>query len=290
MILDLPSLSGKVSDLWALTKPRITFLVLLTTAAGLGISPLPLDRSLLIMTLAGTALLVGAANALNMYLERDVDALMERTMDRPLPAKRLSPQIALWMGIFFAICSTVLLFKQVNQLTALLGLTAFISYVLFYTPLKRRSLVALFIGAIPGAIPPLMGWTAATGSISGPGLVLFFILFLWQIPHFLAIALLYKEEYAKGGIRILPLEAGDEETKRWIVRYSIGLVAISLYPNLLGIAGPLYFTVASLTGLLFLWIALSGIKKRALRPWARTLFFASVVYLPVLLISLVIGK
>jgi protoheme IX farnesyltransferase len=283
MILGSAISTRTASDLIALIKPRITALVLATTAAGLWLAPGDLPPWLVFYTLFGTALLVGAANALNMYLERDVDALMRRTQNRPLPARRLAPAVALWFGIVLATIAVFILVWRVNLLTAILGLIAFVSYVLFYTPLKQRSHVALLVGAVPGALPPLMGWTAATGSIALPGLVLFFILFLWQIPHFLSLALFHKEEYEKAGIRILPLEKGERETRHWIVRYLVGLVAVSLYPVWLRMAGEIYFWTALLLGVGFFVFGCYGLKRGADRKWAISFFIFSIIYLPIVL-------
>ena len=288
MILSLPI--GKTSDFATLVKPRITTLVLVTTAAGLWMTPMTLSSTVIFFTLLGTCLLVGAANTLNMYLERDVDARMRRTSDRPLPARRMSPQSALYFGIGLAVAALIILLTTTNRLTFLLGIIAFVSYVLFYTPLKRKSPIALLVGAVPGALPPLMGWTAATGSIGPGGLVLFFILFLWQIPHFLAIALCHQEEYEKAGIRVLPLEKGDRTTRHWIVRYTAGLFAVSLYPLFLGMAGRSYLVPAFLLGGLFLFLGCLGLKQTTGLRWARNFFLASVIYLPLILISLVLSK
>ncbi len=276
------------TDLIALLKPRVTALVIATTAGGLWLAPGRLSGALAFYTLLGTVLLVGAANALNMYLERDTDALMARTRDRPLPAKRMSPEIALWVGIFLALVSLLVLVVRVNLLTGLLGLVAFVSYVLFYTPLKQKSHAALLIGAVPGAMPPLMGWTAATGTLQlpqdFPGLTLFAILFLWQIPHFLAIALFRKQDYEKAGIRIMPIEKGDEATKHMIVRYLAGLVAVSFYPVSFGMVGSGYYAVtAALLGVVFFVWGCLGFRKNAGPAWAKSFFLASIVYLPALL-------
>lgn len=283
MILGSSIYTTTASDLIVLIKPRITALVLATTAAGLWLAPVDLTPSLVLFTLLGTTLLVGAANSLNMYLERDIDALMRRTRNRPLPARRMAPEVALRFGIGLATVAVAILTFAVNPLTALLGVVAFVSYVLFYTPLKQKSHIALLVGAVPGAIPPLMGWTAATGSIALPGLVLFFILFLWQIPHFLALALFHKEEYEKAGIKILPLEKGERTTKHWIVRYLAGLVAVSLYPVWLRMAGGIYFGTALFLGVGFFVFGCYGLKKEAGRKWAISFFLFSVVYLPVVL-------
>ncbi|MBI3540961.1 MAG: protoheme IX farnesyltransferase [Deltaproteobacteria bacterium] len=283
MILSSRFAFHKVNDFIALVKPRITALVVFTTAAGLWLAPVSLNRRLVFFTLAGTVLLVGAANALNMYIERDIDALMRRTANRPLPTRRLQPVVALWFGIFLAILALAILAMETNSLTAFLGFVAFVSYVLLYTPLKQKSTLALWIGAVPGALPPLMGWTAAMDSINLPGLVLFAILFLWQIPHFLAIAIMHQKEYTQAGIKIVPTEQGLRPTVHYMIRYVAGLLAVSLYPVWLGITGPLYFWTAMILGLGFLVLGLMGLKKNISPTWARNFFLASIVYLPVLL-------
>lgn len=278
------------SDIIALLKPRVTALVIATTAGGLWLAPGTPSASLVVLTLLGTVLLVGAANALNMYLERDTDALMARTRNRPLPAKRMSPEIALWLGIVLAAAATAILAFCVNALTGLLGVVAFVSYVLFYTPLKQKSHAALLIGAVPGAMPPLMGWTAATGTLrfpeDFPGLVLFAILFLWQIPHFLAIALFRKEDYERAGIRIMPVERGDQATKHMMVRYLAGLVAVSFYPVSFGMAGRAYLAIAATLGIVFFVRGCLGFRRNAGAAWAKGFFLASIVYLPALLLGL----
>ena len=275
----------------SLVKPRISALVIMTTACGLWLARGFRPSGLACATLLGTVLLVGAANALNMYMERETDALMRRTCHRPLPSKRLSPTAALVFGISLAVAAVGVLFLRVNHLTALLGVIAFISYVLFYTPLKQKSTIALLVGAVPGAMPPLMGWTAATGSIAMPGLVLFSILFLWQIPHFLAIALMHQSEYEKAGIKIMPLEKGEVATKHAIVRYMAGLVAVSFYPIWLGLNGAFYFWTALILGMAFFGLGLLGLRPTSGIPWARSFFLASIIYLPILLFVLAItGK
>jgi len=293
MILGSSLRLGVASDFIELLKPRVTALVIATTLGGLWLAPGTPSRTLVIFTLLGTVLLVGAANALNMYLERDTDALMARTRNRPLPAKRMAPGIALWFGVILAVVSATLLTLTVNVLTGLLGVIAFISYVLFYTPLKQKSYVALLIGAVPGAMPPLMGWTAATGSLrvpgDFPGLVLFSILFLWQIPHFLAIALFRQKEYAKAGIKILPLEKGVDATKHMLVRYLAGLVAVSFYPVSFGMTGPAYLVIALVLGITFFGWGCYGLRKSAGVRWAWGFFIASIIYLPVLLAVLALS-
>lgn len=276
------------SDLLSLVKPRLTALVLATTWTGMVMAPGKPGLAVTGMTLLGTVLLVGAANALNMYLERDIDGLMKRTRNRPLPARRMAPGVALWFGIILGAAGLSILGLGANLLTALLGLAAFVSYVLFYTPLKQKSHIALLVGAVPGALPPLMGWTAVTGHIEAPGMVLFGILFFWQIPHFLALSLFLKEDYLKAGIRILPLEMGDAVTKQWMIRYSVGLVAVSLYPVALGMAGAVYCGVALGLGMTLFAAAILGLQKAAGSAWARKFFFGTILYLPVLLTVLAV--
>lgn len=291
MILGSSLQLQSTSDVIVLLKPRVTALVIATTAGGLWLAPGTPSFALCAFAMLGTVLLVGAANALNMYLERDTDALMLRTRNRPLPAKRMSPEIALWLGVFLAVVAILILSFTVNVLTGFLGVVAFVSYVLFYTPLKQKSHAALLIGAVPGAMPPLMGWTAATGTLrfpgDFPGLVLFAILFLWQIPHFLAIALFRKEDYEKAGIRIMPLEKGDQATKHMMVRYLAGLVAVSFYPVSFGMvegtAASVYgFTAAVLGIAFFVWGCL-GFRRNSGAAWAKSFFLASIVYLPLIL-------
>src|SRR5438552_3753678 len=193
-------MTAAASDLLALAKPRITALVVFTTASGLWLAPRGVPARTVVFTLVGTVLIVAAANVLNMYLERDSDALMKRTMNRPLPAGRMDPQLALRFGLALAAVSVPLLTFAVGPLPGLLASVALVSYVLLYTPLKRYTAAALLVGAVPGAIPPLIGWTAATERLDLPGVLLFAVMFLWQVPHFLAITLFRREEYARAGL------------------------------------------------------------------------------------------
>lgn len=279
-----------MTDVIALMKPRVTALVIATTIGGMWLAPRPLPMAALLFSLIGTILLVSAANALNMYIERDIDRLMERTRNRPLPAKRLAPEVALWLGLVLAVVASAILSFGVNPMTGFLGVVAFVSYVLFYTPLKQKSTAALLVGAVPGAMPPLMGWTSVTGSIDFPGLVLFMILFLWQVPHFLAIALSHKEDFAKAGIKILPLEKGEAATKHTIIRYLAGLYAVTLYPAWFGMAGPSYLWTALILGGVFFSWGCYGLRSNSGIRWARSFFLASVVYLPILLFTLVMAR
>jgi heme o synthase len=271
------------SDLIALTKPRIMAMSLLTAVAGLALAPASVSPGLAALALLGTALIVGAANTLNMYLERDVDCLMARTKTRPLPAGRLAPQVALYFGVAQALISVPLLTFGVNPLTGLLGVLALFAYVMLYTPLKRRTTAATVIGAFPGAAPALMGWTAATGAVDLAGLAVFGVLLIWQVPHFHAIAMFRRKDYHRAGLKILPVEVGDAATCRTIAAYTVIQVALSLALVPLGVAGAAYLATAVILGVAYLGYALVGLLPGAGTPrWARNLFFASIVYLPVL--------
>jgi protoheme IX farnesyltransferase len=276
-----PATTGR--DLLALVKPRITTLVVFTTASGLWLAPRPMTTAKIVLTLVGTVLIVAAANVLNMYLERDTDALMRRTMMRPLPAGRMDPQVALKFGIALAAVSVPLLTFAVGALPGLLASVALVSYVLLYTPLKRHSAVALLVGAIPGAIPPLIGWTAATGALDLGGVLLFAVMFLWQVPHFLAITLFRREEYARAGLVVQSNEPGGEsEARRNIVRYTVALVFVSLLFVPLGFGRSLYLATAVVAGGAFLAYGLLGLRRGADEKWARNEFVLSLAYLTVL--------
>jgi protoheme IX farnesyltransferase len=266
-----------------LTKPGVTRMVLATTACGAAIAPGEIrDYSKFGWAVLGTALIVAAANALNMYLEGDVDALMARTRGRPIPSGRLSPDIALWFGAGLAFVGLPILDFLVNPLTAFIGGFALLSYVLLYTPMKRVSALAVWVGAVPGAVPPLMGWTSMTGTVSAAGLSLFLLLFIWQIPHFHAIALFRTEEYRRAGLIVLPAVRGVDHTKRTIVVLLLVQLAVSALPALLGLGGKVYVLTASLLGAVYFAWGLAGLRQSAGRKWARSLFFASLPYLLVL--------
>jgi protoheme IX farnesyltransferase len=236
-------------------------------------------------------LIVAGANTLNMYLERDSDALMARTAGRPLPAGRMDPAVALRLGIGLSVLSVPLLTFAVGPLPGLLASIALVSYVLLYTPLKRRSATALLVGAIPGAIPPLIGWTAATGRLDLPGVLLFAVMFLWQVPHFLAITLFRKGEYARAGLVVQPNEPGGERAARAnIVRYTVALVGVSLLFVPIGVAGRLYLVTALVAGAAFLGYGLLGLRENAGTRWARNLFFLSLLYLTALFAVLMVDR
>lgn len=275
-------LMATIRDYVALMKPRITLMVIITAAGGMWLAPNALPVSVVAIMLLTTAAVVGAANTLNMYLERDTDGLMQRTMSRPLPDQRLEPRSALIFGISLGLVSVPILWLGVNPLTGLLGAIALVSYVAVYTPLKQITPAALLVGAIPGALPPLMGWTAATGELGGPGLVLFGILFLWQIPHFIAISLFRKGDYEAAGLKVLPSVRGDRVARYHCVVYTLALLPVSLMLYPLGVAGPVYTVVAMGLGLLFAGVALQGLRASADERWAKRLFFTSLIYLTVL--------
>jgi protoheme IX farnesyltransferase len=277
---------GWLADLVRLGKPRITGLVILTFAGGLWLAPGTIDHWRVIMTVVGTALLVAASNAFNMVLERDVDRLMERTRDRPLPRGVVSPESALLFATALGCAAVPLLFLGGNLLTGLLGILALASYVGIYTPLKRYSASALFVGAVPGAMPPLMGWTAVTGRLDTQALMLFAILYLWQIPHFLAIAIYRAADYARAGIKVLPGVLSSSGTRAVIVVFSLALVAATVLLEPLHVAGPRYALAAVLLGSVLVGWAAAGFRRAAPEPWARSLFLLSIVYLTLLFVAL----
>ena len=244
--------------------------------------------SVFLYTLLGTGLSCAGSGALNNYLERDIDCNMKRTARRPIPTGRISPQEALGFGLISVLLGTCILAVKVNLLTGFLALLTAFLYVLVYTPLKRVTWLNTFIGAIPGALPPMGGWSAATGELGAGAWVLFLILFFWQHPHFYAIAWMYKEDYMRGGFKMLPvIEPDGKSTFRQVVIYSVLLLAVSVFPTIIGMAGFVYFTGAILLGIGMLAIGLMLYQTRSVQD-ARKLLRASVIYLP-LLIALIIG-
>jgi len=285
---DVVAVPSLLSDLWQLTKPKITRMNVLMTFGGLALAGAPLKSWLVFWTILGTGLAVASANSLNMYIERDLDGLMERTANRPLPKKRMAPKVALSFGIVLGILSLLVLQLTVNTVTTLIAGLAILLYVLVYTPMKRTSPLALIVGAIPGAAPPLMGWTAYTGTIDLPGLVLFAILLVWQLPHFIAIALYRQDDYERAGVKAVPIVRGDRVAKAQALAWTTALVPLSLMLVPLQVAGAFYGAVALAAGLWFLSWSIRGMSGEAGVPWARKFFFASLIYLPVLVLSLVI--
>ncbi len=274
-----------------LVKARLTFLVLLTTLVGFYLGWRgTMDYWLMFHALAGTTLLACGASALNQLWEREHDARMQRTADRPLPSGRMQPETVLIFGGLCSIGGLVYLAFVVNLLTSLLGAATLASYVFIYTPLKRITWLNTAVGAVPGALPPLMGWTAARGELSGEGWSLFAILFFWQIPHFLAIAWLYRDEYEKAGFVMLPsLDPDGSRTGRQAVSHTLGLLTVSLLPFLFRITGPVYLIGALVLGVAFVFYAVQFSRDLS-RPRARQLFFVSILYLPLLLGLMVFDK
>jgi protoheme IX farnesyltransferase len=265
-------------DVIALTKPRLASMVLFTTAGGAWLAGASLTWPVTLWALLGTILAVLGAHSLNCYLERDTDALMHRTRNRPLPAGRIDPRLALALGVGLSAASLPVLALGTNPLTAALGLLALVSYVLVYTPMKTRSAWALGVGALPGALPPLMGWTAVTNRIQAPGLVLFAIMFLWQLPHFIAIALTLKTDYDRAGMKTLPQVMGDRHARAQAALYTLLLVPVTLLLVPLHVAGTVYAVVASVLGAAFLGWSLLGLQRDPGPRWARREFLLSLVY------------
>jgi protoheme IX farnesyltransferase len=281
-------LASVLTSLVQLTKPGITRMVLATTFCGAIIAPGAVDVAGLLVALVGTALVVGAANTLNMFLEADVDALMARTRNRPIPSGRIAPDVALWFGVVQALIGLPLLAGWVNPVTALVGAGALLSYVFVYTPLKRVSPLAVYAGAVPGAVPPLMGYTAMTGEITSGSASLFALLFVWQIPHFHAIAIFRTSEYKRAGLKVLPAVEGLAYTKVSIVALLILQLFVSALPAFMGLGGTLYLGSATVLGVLYVAWALWGLRPEAGARWARSLFFVSLPYLLGVFVALVI--
>ena len=279
------------ADFLALTRPRVVLMVMVTTLVGFYLASVGTpDYVRLIQTLVGLAFASGGTLALNQYLERDVDARMKRTRLRPLPDGRLQPVEALVFGVAITGVGLFHLALFVNGLSAFVTAVSVVSYLFLYTPLKRKTALCTIVGAVPGALPPVIGWGAARGEL-GPGAwVLFAILFLWQIPHSLAIARLYRDDYARAGIQLLPVvEPDGGSTGRQIVSNCLALLAVGLLPTLIGLSGSVYFVGAFLVGICFLGcgigLAISRSEAAALR-----LLFASLVYLPVQLGLMALDK
>jgi len=274
-----------------LFKARLTCLVVLTTLVGFYVGFRGhVDYLLMLHTVLGTALVASGASALNQLMERDYDARMRRTQQRPLPSGRLQPQTVFMIGCVAAGLGLVYLALAVNGITCLLGACSLFSYLFVYTPLKRVTWLNTAVGAIPGALPPLMGWTAARGELTREGWALFAILAFWQLPHFLAIAWMYREEYAKAGFKMLPvIDPGGRRTGRQAVSHTLGLLPVSLCPFLFKITGPVYLAGALLLGFTFLVFAIQFSRQLTLSR-ARQLFYISILYLPLLLAVMVLDK
>ena len=274
-----------------LTKARLTTLVLLTTLVGFYLGWRgPMDYLLMFNALAATALVASGAAALNQLLEREYDAKMRRTQNRPLPSGRLQPTTVMLFGGITSLAGLVYLALAVNLLTSVLGAVTLISYVFIYTPLKRVTWVNTLVGAIPGALPPLMGWTAARNELSGEGWALFAILAFWQLPHFFAIAWMYRDEYARAGFVMLPnVDADGSRTAQQSVSNTLALLLASLFPFVWHISGQFYLVSAIVLGAGFLFCAIRFARQMT-HARARQLFLASIIYLPLLLAALVLDK
>jgi len=280
-----------MADYVELTKPRITLMVMLTTMVGFVMgSAARVNVPGLLAVLAGTGLVAAGASALNMLLERRTDALMHRTRNRPLPAGRLRPADVVAWGFALTAAGVLLLGWQAGALATGVALVTWLSYLLFYTPLKPLTSLSTVVGALPGALPPVIGWAAARGSLDAGAFVLFAILFLWQIPHFLAIAWIYREDYARGGLPMLPvLDPEGKVTGRQAVANSLALLLVSLTPRAAGLAGNVYLVGAVVLGMAFTAVAFRAAIERT-APAARRLFVASIVYLALLCALLIADK
>ncbi len=281
---------AQLSALFELTKPSVTTLVMVTMVSGALAASVPIRAFHLALSMFATACVVGAANAFNMWMERDSDVFMSRTRRRPLPTGRLTPDMVLGFGSFLAVVGLTLLATSVSSLAALLGWVALSSYVLAYTPLKRVTTWSLHVGAVPGAIPPLMGWAAVTGSLSREAFALFAILFVWQLPHFLAIATFRAPEYERAGLKVLPNTRGAAATERSIIFYSVLLGAVTVAPWLMGMAGLAYGITALLCSAAFLGLALQGRRSMPAQRWARRLFIASMPFLVIVYAAFVASR
>jgi protoheme IX farnesyltransferase len=285
------SVKARAAAYIELTKPRITFLIVLTSAAGFSLGARgAVDYLTFTHAMIGIALLSSGIATLNQFMERDLDGLMRRTESRPLPSGRLLPFEALWFGITLTLAAELYLALSVNVLTAIMGLTVIAGYLFLYTPLKTRTSLSTALGAFPGAMPPLMGWTAARGEIDIAAWVLFAILFLWQFPHFLAIAWMYREDYGRAGICMLPVvEPDGRVTGQQIILYSLMLLPVSLLPTFLGLSGKIYLVAALILGLLFLASSIRAALSKS-NQHARQLLLASVLYLPLLFGVMVLNR
>ena len=285
------TLAGRAHAYVALTKPDVSFLVLITTAAGYYMGARgPVDWLNLVHTVFGTMLIAGGTAALNHYIERDSDRHMRRTASRPLPSGALRPVEALWFGVALSIAGATDLLVVGGWLASLLGVVTCLSYLLAYTPLKKRSVWATFVGAFPGAVPPMIGWAAATRHLDGGAWLLFLILFFWQFPHFNAIAWMYREDYARAGIRMLSVgDLDGSRTFRQILISSAMLVVISLLPSVLRMAGTLYFFGALIASTALVQVCFWAAKNKS-NVRAKWLMHATVLHIPVLLALMAYDK
>jgi heme o synthase len=291
MLAERPVWLVRLADYWTLTKPEVNFLVVMTTLAGfyLGWNG-PLNFLLLFNTLLGVLLVASGTGTLNQCMERASDASMRRTALRPLPSGRMSPATAFWFGILLSVLGGALLWMVVNPLSSVLALATLGTYLLFYTPLKKRTPLCTLVGAFPGAMPPLIGWAAARGTLSVEAWVLYAILFLWQFPHFLAIAWMYREDYSRAGLCMLPMSDTEGRfTGREILAFTMALLPVSIVPVFLGQVGAIYLVGALLLGAAFLIFGARLARDRT-KAGARRLVLASVVYLPLVFALMMANK
>lgn len=265
-------------DLLALTKPRITLMTVIVGIGSMALSATPISFGKMVLSLLGIALLVSGSSALNMYLERDIDILMARTRNRPLPSGRMQPEVALLAGLFLSLLAVPVLWWGSNGLTTLLGIFSLITYVLIYTPMKRVSCYALVVGAVPGAMPALMGYTAASGIVDLVGLSLFGILFVWQLPHFIAITIYRAQEYTYAGFPVVAKVFGLMKARLMVVVTTLMLVGLSLLAYLGGLGGYVYVYACLLLGIWFGYVALKGFWEADLVPWSKRVFMVSIGY------------
>lgn len=284
----------RLRALFDLTKPRIAAMVLVATATGFYLAvpwqPIYMIGAPVVHALLGTALVAIGANALNHFIEAPLDAKMQRTQGRPIPTGRLTSGEVLLFGLVCGAVGALYLAWKVNTLAAMLGMFSFGSYVLVYTPMKRISPMSVFVGAIPGALPPMIGWAAASGSIGLEAWLLFAVVFFWQLPHFASIAWIYREDYRRAGFPVLSvIDSHGTRTNLHVVTHSIGLLAASLLPVLYGIRGPVYALGALLLGLGFLAVGVAFLRTKSLGA-ARRFLFASIVYLPALFVLMMLDR
>jgi protoheme IX farnesyltransferase len=279
-----------IGDILSLTKARLSMLVIFTSALGLFLAPGEISTLTGIVATLATSGLVAGACMINCMMEKDIDAKMERTKHRPIPAGRISPESALKMGVALIAICLIALFLIANPLTSFLGLVATVTYIFLYTPMKQRTSWALFAGAIPGAIPPLMGWTAVTNSIGLLGVVLFGILFVWQLPHFLSISIYHAKDYQNAGIKTFPTELGIRIVVHKIAFYTLILLLVSLLPFMMGEAGEGYRNTMIIVGGAFVVLSLIGFKYKEdsqdMLTWSRRYFYSSLVYLPCVFVAM----
>jgi protoheme IX farnesyltransferase len=290
-VASVPLAAGRsrAADYLALAKPRLNLLVVATSAGGyyLG-APGGIELVPMAAAVAGTALVAGGAAALNQVYERDTDAMMRRTRERPLPDGRVTPRDAIAFGVTLSLVGIVSLMLTANLLSAALALTTIAVYLFVYTPMKRSSSLATVVGAVPGALPPVIGWTAAHGTVALGGLILFAIVFLWQIPHFMAIAWMYRDDYGKAGFPMLPvIEPDGRRAGRQAVAYAAALLPVSLMPTLAGVSGWPYFLIALVLSTAMLALSIQFARGRS-ESSARRLFFGSITYLPLIWVAMVL--